>query len=378
MKILLICEYFPSTVELDIHGGVEHRAYDIATLLSYKHTVTVLASREISKPTRQVLQAINIIRAGLERSYVRQGDWIARVSFIVHAIFQGLQHPFNLVEGSSFIGWLPAYLLSRIKQKKCVLVVADTVDSFISGIPQWQLRLLRTYERWLLKRADRIICISHIVKAKLLKLGIQGKKIKVIYCSVNIHEIESLKASHKRPFSICCIARLVPYKRVEDLIYAVYRLKPEFPLIRLHITGDGEETSFLKNMVKILQLSASVRFYGHISQHKRILKMIKHASIFCLPSVVEGFGIVTIEALSAQTPVILADIPVNHEITQGKGVVFFTPRDVQSLAIALKKLFRNPDLYHKLQREAKQVAKTYDSRKIIAQTEKLYEDMCNY
>lgn len=158
--------------------------------------------------------------------------------------------------------------------------------------------------------------------------------------------------------TIICVARLVKTKRIDQLIKAVGTDK-------LVIVGTGPQERYLK------RLSGNrVRFLKNLPR-KELIRTIKRADIFCLPSVVEGFGIATIEAMACGLPAVLADIPVNREITHnGRGAVFFKPENVADLTAQLKKI---KSIYKQKQSEAVNLAKTYSWEKIYQQTKRVYE-----
>ena len=87
----------------------------------------------------------------------------------------------------------------------------------------------------------------------------------------------------------------------------------------------------------------------------------------------EGFGIATIEAMACGLPAVLADIPVNREITKnGQGAVFFEPENAADLTSQLKRLITDKNLYQEKQAEAQKLAKTYTWQKIYLQTRQVY------
>ena len=160
--------------------------------------------------------------------------------------------------------------------------------------------------------------------------------------------------------TIICVARLVKTKRIDQLIRAAAGLKDD-----LIVVGTGPQEKYLKQLT-----GSRVKFFKNLPR-KELIRLLKQADIFCLPSVVEGFGIATIEAMACGLPAVLADIPVNREITHdGQGAVFFEPENVIDLAHQLKHL---KTIYKQKQSEALKLAKTYTWEKIYQQTRAVYE-----
>ena len=147
MKLLIISEYFPSTTTLNFTGGVETRNYYIASELSKHHSVTVIASYEKGKPRWQKLQQVAVHRVGKIRDYNRM-DKLSRLIFSWRAFWTGLYLDFDVIEGSGFWGWLPAWLLGLIKNKPKTILIADVLADYgqqIDVISYWLLRIWENF-----------------------------------------------------------------------------------------------------------------------------------------------------------------------------------------------------------------------------------------
>ena len=374
MKVLFISEFFPSSTHIDVHGGVEARAYQIAVRM--KNSAVVIASRELGKPQQQILSGMSIFRVGLSRRYSRTGAFLERISFIASAVIKGLFIKCDVIEASSFFAWLPAYTLARLKRCKCVLIVADTIDAYASDTTIISYLLLHSYERLCLRyKWDAIITISRMTKKKLQKKGIPESKIQVIYCGVSLKEIRSIKVNKREIPTICCIARLVPYKRTQDLIEAVAMLNRNRVNVRLDIIGHGEEETQLKELVALKKLTSHIEFHSYLPKQIMVWRLLKKSHLFCLPSLVEGFGMVTVEAMAAAVPVVLPDLQIHHEVTDDRGVIFYRGRDTHDLAAKIEKLLRDKKLYTRLKKQTQGVASKYQWSKIFEQTYTIYEHM---
>lgn len=379
MKILFITEYFPSTSVLNTKGGVEARAYHIADAFARTHTVYVIASKEKDKPRHQIIHNITVYRVGIEREYSRKGNIVSRILFILSSIIRGLVIDFDIVEGSSITGWLPTYILCKIKKKKSSMVVADTIKNYVNDTNYLTKRLLMKLEKYILRlRWNAIITISKTVRKSILEGGQIKSKIYVIYCGCNTKKIKKLKTIKNKLFTICCIARLVPYKRVEDLIRAVALMKHKRIYVKVKIIGDGESYESLVILCVKSGIKEQVKFYRFIRNHTHVLQILKSSHVFCLPSIAEGFGIATVEAMSCGLPVILADTPINREITGTGGVLFFSAKNSKNLAEKILIAYKNKDQYNLLCQRSLRVAEKYDWEKSFEKLKKLYESMCNY
>ena len=219
---------------------------------------------------------------------------------------------------------------------------------------------------------DQIIALSQSTREKLVKEGIDKEKIKVVYGGVDYKKLSSLKFEKLKRRNIICIARLVKYKRIEDLILAFSHLSKKYPHLTLTIVGDGPERQNLITLIKNKNIESKVNLFQNISRNE-LNKLLKRAYIFCLPSIIEGFGLVTIEAASLATPYVIADIKVNKESTKnGQGGFLFKAQSPNDLAKKIDFLLSHKKIYQKKQVKALSLAKNYSWDKIGLATQKVY------
>ncbi|HXH27348.1 MAG TPA: glycosyltransferase [Candidatus Acidoferrum sp.] len=126
------------------------------------------------------------------------------------------------------------------------------------------------------------------------------------------------------------VGRLVKDKHVDKLVQAIGLVREFHPAVRCVIIGQGLERSRLEQEVARLDLDKNVTFLDPLPEAADVYAYMKAAKVFCSPSVREGFGIASLEALGCGTPVITIDSPSNaaqHLITNGQNgsIVPLTP-----------------------------------------------------
>lgn len=128
--------------------------------------------------------------------------------------------------------------------------------------------------------------------------------------------------------------RLAQEKHVDVLIDAIAKTPPELN-IHLEIVGGGEVRPALEAQVARLGLQDRVRFLGLVSDEDLREAYIK-ADLFCMPGTAELQSLVTLEAMSASTPVLLADaMALPHLVRDGENGSLFTPNDSDDLAVKI-------------------------------------------
>jgi glycosyltransferase involved in cell wall biosynthesis len=145
---------------------------------------------------------------------------------------------------------------------------------------------------------------------------------------------------HANP-TVVFVGRLAEEKHIDVLINAVSKTPPELN-VHLEIVGGGEVRPALEAQAKRLGLENRVRFLGLASDEELRETYIK-ADLFCMPGTAELQSLVTLEAMSASTPVVLADaMALPHLVRDGENGYLFTPNDSDDLAKKITRILELP------------------------------------
>jgi glycosyltransferase involved in cell wall biosynthesis len=137
------------------------------------------------------------------------------------------------------------------------------------------------------------------------------------------------------------VGRLAEEKHVDVLIDAVAKTPKDLD-IHLEIVGGGEVRPALEAQVARLGLTDRVRFLGMASDAD-LRRAYIMADVFCMPGTAELQSLVTLEAMSASTPVLLANaMALPHLVRDGENGYLFTPNDSDDLAAKLARVFSLP------------------------------------
>ncbi|MCH6470982.1 glycosyltransferase [Sinomonas terrae] len=144
----------------------------------------------------------------------------------------------------------------------------------------------------------------------------------------------------KNPWPTVLFAgRLAEEKNIDVLIDALAKLPAELDA-HLEIVGDGEIRPRLEAQVARLGLGDRVRFLGLVPDDE-LREAYLRADVFCMPGTAELQSLVTLEAMSASTPVVLADaMALPHLVRDGENGFLFRPNDSRDLAEKLGKILR--------------------------------------
>lgn len=353
-KLLFLTEFFPSNHNLIFTGGVEARTYYLSKLAQKDYQVKLIFSR--SKKIAATPLSI-----------------FSRLTYMITSFFKALGTDFDLIEGSNTTVYLSAFLAGFVKAKPTIAWFPDVLgrDWFqfgkLVGLFGFILESIALKLPW-----TQVIALSQSTKEKLIKAGIKAEKITVAYGGIDLKEFKTKNPNKFKPFTIITIARLVKTKRIIDLVKAFKLVSKQNPDTQLIIIGQGPQKKQIKQLVNSLDLTKSVKILKSLSRTD-LIKHLQQSHLFCLPSVVEGFGLVTIEALAAGIPAVISNLDVHQEITQkGQGVLFFKKTDPKDLSRKLLKMIKNEKLYQQKQLEVKNLVKLYTWDKIYLQTKKAY------
>jgi len=162
-----------------------------------------------------------------------------------------------------------------------------------------------------------------------------------------------LDDSPRGPLRILFVGRLSVEKGVEDLVRACLRLQQKEVPFRLSIIGDGNLKTSLRDLVARYDLSEMVEFIGTVPR----LELGSHysaADVLCVPSLSEPLATVILEALISGCPVVASDTGGNPFMVRHNRNGLLTPvGDVEALANALERLYRNPALLRLLTQHAR-------------------------
>lgn len=159
-------------------------------------------------------------------------------------------------------------------------------------------------------------------------------------------------------------------KRVSDVVYIFEKVNKVTPS-KLLFVGDGPERSFIENLCRKTCARTDIRFLGRQEQMEEILAI---SDLFILPSEYESFGLVALEAMAAQVPVISTNAGGLPEININ-GVTGFTSDvgDINDMSNNIIKILSDEKAFAKMKKHALAQAMKFDIHHIVPQYEDLYK-----
>lgn len=163
---------------------------------------------------------------------------------------------------------------------------------------------------------------------------------------------------------VITVGRIDDNKNQIMLVKAFERVMNEFPEWICKVYGDGESAHKLEKYIKNNGLSQRIKLMGRVSN---VRENIEQASIFVLPSKIEGMPNALIEAMALGMAVISTDCPCggpNELIEHEKNGLLINVDDEHALVNALKLLMSNEEKCDKLGEEAKKIVNILAPEKV--------------
>jgi len=287
--------------------------------------------------------------------------------------------------------WLtaPAGITSKhYLNKPLVLTVHSTEIGRAQGLHNPDSSLIDGIEWWMAYESKKVIVTSNSMKWELHNhFRLPMEKIKVIPNAIDVTKYwkEVNRESVRLRFGISpheklvlFIGRLVPQKGVEYLISAIPLIVQHHKEAKFVITGEGWSKSYLENLAALTGYGDRIRFAGFISDFD-LVDLTLSADVLAIPSIYEPFGIVALEGMAANVPVVavnaggLAEI-VEHDRT---GVLVY-PKSPESLAWGVNKVLSDHGYSQWLIQNAKRkVQEVYSWQAVAKETVKVYEEASN-
>ena len=322
-------------------GGLELQALEVSRRLIGRSHAVWLACQGGSKLESEARNAgVPVVPLGVS-GYFHPGAVLALARFlrreridIIHA-----QHSKDLATV------VPAKIASG---RKCPLLLSKRVGSYLM-----KRDLLH---RFTYAHVDRVLAISEVIRINVAETTpVPPDRIVTLHDAVDLDQFSPSAAHRERVRAefgcgsatvvVGFIGRFSPGKGHEEFLSAAALLAPAHPELRFVIVGEasrGEEPyeRVVRERCEELNLGPVVRFTGF---RKDVPDVLSAFDIFAFPSHAEAFGVVLIEAMAMERPVVSTNCDgVLDIVVDGETGIFVHPRNAAELAAALGTLALDP------------------------------------
>ena len=242
-------------------------------------------------------------------------------------------------------------------------VIADEVR-FESGLTHFTMSMQARRERTHVLRAGRVVVTSRYSGERAQELYGLHDFPAVVPELIDLTEWRGLLERHAAEpgkFTVLFVGRFYRRKRIEVLLRAAAVARLRIPDLEVRIVGNGPCGPPLRKLSADLKLEGTVAWLGDVSR-AQLAEEYNRATVFCLPSVQEGFGIVLLEAMAAGKPIVASRAAAIPEVAPHGSLV--EPENPEALADAIEVLYRSEEMRDRQRREGLLWVEQFDAARV--------------
>lgn len=246
---------------------------------------------------------------------------------------------------------------------------------------------LRFFEEGMLKRARKIIAVSHFTKWELINYyKVPENKIRVIHNGVDVNKfkpaVDRRKVKEELGFNpddlaILSVGRLYARKGLFTLIESMPAVVKHFPNAKFIISGKGQSDEMRKLIAHADKLGVknNIIFTGYYPDRK-LPKLYQAADVFAFSTFYEHHPFAVLEALATGLPVVTTTVGgIPETITSGKNGFLVEPFNPKALSEKILNLLEHPVEAAEMGAQArKTIVENYDWRIVVKGAMKVYDE----
>ncbi|MFQ6126431.1 MAG: glycosyltransferase family 4 protein [Candidatus Heimdallarchaeota archaeon] len=333
-------------------GGSEVHLHEIFKRIAKEHEVFLVSSKFSGCKNVEVIDGIKVFRVGNDYTFSLAAFW---------CYVKKLRHEhFDVVIDD--ITKVPLFTPLYIKGKPLMAIIhgADKAFRGIHGRLLYKelplplaifVHILDIFTPFIYKNITIITASDGLsLREGLISLGFREHLVNAIPMGID-RNLYRPKFSSTNRFLVVYFGRIKNYKRVDHVVRAFEIVKRKVPEAELIIAGRGEYKE-LYELVQKLGLSHSVKLTGPTSEEEKI-EILRRAWVLIATSMLEGWGIIVLEANLCGTPCIAYDVPGYRDSIKNEETGLLVPYgDIEKLALATIRVLGDEKLRRKLRRNA--------------------------
>jgi glycogen synthase len=393
MKIAVLTNEYPPYVYGGAGVHVECLTRELAALDGDRHTVRVMCFGD-QHETRSNLQVRGVRPAAeLPARDPRHSKLFA--TLLQDLVMAGMLDDVDIVHCHTWYTHLAGCLTKHLQNVPLVL----TTHSLEPHRP-WKVEQLGTaydvsswVEQVAYEAADGVIAVSESMKHDVLEeYGVAPDRIHVIHNGIDPDEYRptgrtDALARHgidpATPY-VLFVGRITRQKGIIHLVDAISEIDPGLQIVLCAGAPDTPEIGreMEAHVERVRSKRSGVIWIREMLPRAEVIQLYEHAAVFCCPSVYEPFGIINLEAMACETPVVASRVGGIPEVVvpEETGLLVdlalspgtFEPADPaafsSALAAAINRLGRDPERRAKMGRQGRKRVLEQFSWDAIAET----------
>lgn len=236
-------------------------------------------------------------------------------------------------------------------------------------------------EKTAVEAADRVIAVSGRMREDILAhFGADPAKVVVIHNGIDPERFrrterrDALDRLGVRPPYVLFVGRITDQKGIFHLLEAAPKLPAGVQVVLCASAPDTPEIE--ERLRRAVPRHPNVVWIGEMAPVEVVVQLYSHAAVFACPSVYEPFGLINLEAMACETPVVASAVGGILEVVEdGKTGILVPPAKPDELAQALRRVLENPALGRSLgQAGRRRVEARFSWASVAERTERVYAD----
>jgi glycosyltransferase involved in cell wall biosynthesis len=226
---------------------------------------------------------------------------------------------------------------------------------------------------------DIIHTVSNASKDGIINFNAKSSSnIVVIPNGINLNDYDCVGFEKDYQNYVLFIGRLVFLKNLDVVISAFKDVVRKLPNAKLILVGDGPMRGKWEKMVSELHLDQNIEFTGYIPHEQKYFELLSKCSLLLLPSVIEAFGLVLLEAFAMSKPVLVSEQRAFYEIVDDGVDGFILPtHDASKWAEKIIFLLSNKTICQDMGNKGRlKVESKFNIDNVVNKMESLYTQLC--
>src|SRR5438046_4956404 len=236
-------------------------------------------------------------------------------------------------------------------------------------------------EKTAVEAADRVIAVSRRMRDDILEhFKVDPERVVVIHNGIDPDKFRRTEAREvlarrgvREPY-VLFVGRITDQKGIFHLLEAATRLPPGVQVVLCASAPDTPEIE--ARLRRAVSAHPNVVWINEMVPHDVVTQLYSHAAVFACPSVYEPFGLINLEAMACETPVVASAVGgILEVVVDGETGLLVEPARPDVLAEALTRVLANPALGRSMGRAGRRRVETRVSWSSVAERpEQVYRD----
>jgi len=241
------------------------------------------------------------------------------------------------------------YFLPTLKTRvPCIISIQGIIGEIVKLEPNVSAYLQVFYEKYAIRNGKYFGCRTNFDSQYVKRTNPNAVILNLPEAMNKVFFEQQWKAPPG--LSMLYVGSVIRRKGIEDLIYALYKLKESFPTIKLKIIGSGTKKYHEKLMgiIKNLNLQSNIFWLGNKSAAE-VATELSNSSLFVLPSLIDNSPNCLVEAMAVGVPSIATSVGGITSLVDDKyDGMLFEKHNIDELVRVIKILAKDLELQHTL------------------------------